>query len=167
MRDRRIDDLPALLRLPQRTHEHDGYPVRQSVVHADWLAAPDELLGAVALAADRVVGHAALHPGDDPDDAASLPQWQHATGRDGTELAVVTRLFTDRSVSGAGTVLLTHAMQQAARLGRTPVLVIDPDSPARGFCRRYSWQEIGIAVQQWGHRTVDAVLMVPNSARTA
>lgn len=165
VRDRRADDLPALLRLLQRTHEQDGYPVRQSVVHAGWLAAPDELLGAVALADDRVVGHVALHPADAPDQAAALRQWQRATGRDATGLAIVTRLFTDRSVAGAGTALLAHAVQEAARLGRTPVLLVDPDSPARGFYGRRGWCKVGTAVQQWGHRTVDAVLMVPAGAR--
>lgn len=42
------------------------------------------------------------------------------------------------------------------------VLLVDSQSTARGFYRRSGWQEVGTAVQRWGHRTVAAVLMVPN-----
>ena len=76
----------------------------------------------------------------------------------------MSRLFTDRSVPGAGTALLTAAVARAAELERVAVLLVDPDSPARAFYRRRGWQEVGSAVQHWGARTVDAVLMVPPGA---
>ena len=159
-------DLPGLLVVLRRTHEQEGYPVRAGAVSADWLAAPGELHGAVAVDGDRVVGHVALHPADGPQQAA-LSGWQRATGRPAEGLAVVSRLFTDRSVPGAGTVLLDHAVQRAAELGRVAVLLVDPDSPARGFYRRRGWVEVGTATQQWGHRTVQAVLMAPSEATGA
>ena len=165
VRARRREDLPGLLVLLQRTHEEEGYPVRAAAVRADWIATPDELHGAVAVHADRVVGHVALHPaGQEEGDA--LAQWERATGRSAPGLAVVSRLFTDRSVPGAGSLLLACAVQRAAELERVAVLLVDPDSPARAFYGRRGWQEVGSAVQHWGSRVVDAVLMVPPGART-
>lgn len=158
VRARRAGDLPALLVVLRRTHELEGYPVRAVAVSAGWLAADAELAGLVAVDGDRVVGHVALHAAAG-EDAEVLGPWQAATGRDSDGLAVVSRLFTDRSVRGAGTALLDAAVDRAAALGRVPVLLVDPVSPARGFYRRRGWREVGSAVQQWGHRTVDAVLM--------
>jgi GNAT superfamily N-acetyltransferase len=158
VRERHPDDLPPLLDILRRVHEREGYPVRSSAVRAEWLAPPGELLGAVATDGDRVVGHIGLHPAAGP--AAALLQWQRATGSEPDGLTVVSRFFTDRSLRGTGTVLLAHAVERADALGRLAVLQVDPDSPARDFYRRRGWQEVGTAVQQWGHRTVDAVLMV-------
>jgi GNAT superfamily N-acetyltransferase len=164
VRPRQDADLPTLLALLQRTHEREGYPVRASAVRADWLAAPTELTNAVAQYGERVIGHVALHPtatpGHDAGEDAASAQWQQATGLPAERLAVVSRLVTDRSVPGAGTALLMHALKAAADLGRAPVLLVDPDSGARGFYLRRGWREIGTARQQWGHRSVDAVLMV-------
>ncbi|MCW2779003.1 MAG: hypothetical protein JWN17_2728 [Frankiales bacterium] len=157
VRPRRPEDLPVLLALLQRTHEQEGYPVRAVAVSGWWLAAEDELGGWVATDDDRLLGHVALHPADDP---SALPLWQQATGRPAEQLAVVSRLFTDRTVRGAGAALLGHAQEQARVLGRTAVLQVDPDAPARAFYGRRGWQEVGTARQQWGHRTVDAVLLV-------
>lgn len=185
LRPRRPEDLAPLVVLLQRTHEQSGYPVRAAAVSAPWLAAPEELHAAVVVAGDRVVGHVALHPAGDDDpapdgppderlpderhaeerppdgEAAARRGWTQATGRSSDGLAVVSRLFTDGSVPGSGTLLLEHAVATAAALGRVAVLLVDPDSPARAFYRRRRWREVGTAVQQWGHRTVDAVLMVP------
>ena len=155
LRPRRPDDLPVLLALLQRTHEQEGYPVRAQAVSSWWLAPADELWSAVALDGDRVVGHVALHP-PEPD---GLPAWQTATGRGSDGLMAVSRLFTDRTVPGAGGALLDAALRHAAEAGREAVLLVDPDSPARGFYRRRGWREVGVAVQTWGHRTVGAVLM--------
>lgn len=157
VRGREPGDLPELLALLQRTHEQEGYPVRATAVNADWLASPAELDGAVAVGGGRVLGHVALHPAGD---AAASVGWQQTTGRGARGLAMVSRLFTDRSVPGTGTALLGHAVARAQELGRVAVLLVDPDSPARAFYDRRGWREVGTARQQWGHRTVDAVLMV-------
>ncbi len=164
LRDRAPGDLPALLVLLQRTHEREGYPVRAAAVSADWLAAPTELIGLVATGGGRVLGHVALHPADSPTDAGALEVWSRATGRGPAGLAVVSRLFTDRTVVGTGTALLGHAVQRAEGLGRLAVLLVDPDSAARAFYARRGWREVGSAVQQWGHRTVDAVCLVPGAS---
>lgn len=164
VRPREEADLPVLVTVLQRTHEREGYPVRATAVRADWLASETELLGAVADYDERIVGHIALHPtappGHDAGEDAASREWQRATGLAADRLAVVSRFVTDRSVPGAGTVLLAYAVRAAAELGRTPVLLVDPDSDARGFYLRRGWREIGTARQQWGHRSVDAVLMV-------
>ena len=156
-------DLPVLLGLLQRVHEEEGYPVQASAVRAGWLASPGELDAAVAVDDGRVVGHVALHPAG-RDDVAAVDQWQRATGRAPEHLAVVSRLFTDRSRPGSGTALLTHAVRRAVELDRVAVLLVDPHSPARGFYSRRGWHEVGTAVQRWGHRTVAAALMVPATA---
>ena len=159
VRPRRPDDVPPLLVLLRRTHEQEGYPVRETAVSGWWLASERELGGWAAEQDGRLLGHVALHPADD--DVVACPLWERATGRDADGLAVVSRLFTDRTVPGTGGALLQHAVEQAAALDRTPVLQVDPDSAARAFYLRRSWTEVGTARQQWGHRTVDAVLMVP------
>ncbi len=159
LRPRAAADLPVLLALLQRTHETVGYPVRAEAVAAEWLASPDELWSAVAAYGDRVVGHVALHPADGP--PVAVEQWCAATGRGPDGLAVVSRLYTDGTVPGAGTALLSAGVEAARGRDRLAVLQVDPDGPARGFYARRGWREVGAARQQWGHRTVDAVLMVP------
>lgn len=170
VRPRKPDDLPPLVSLLQRTHDQEGYPVRAKAVSADWLASPGALLGAVAVDGDRVVGHVALLPAEGAE-AGALRLWREATGRPAHGLAIVSRLFTDRTVPGAGTALLGHAVERAAELDRVAVLLVDPAVPARAFYGRRGWREVGSARQQWGHRTVDAVLMVadgkPAHARVA
>ena len=156
LRTREPGDLPVLLAVLQRTHETDGYPVRPEAVSAGWLADPAELGSWVAVAAGRVVGHVALHPAA----GTPVPLWVRATGRPADELAVVTPLFTDRTVPGAGRALLSRAVEEATARGLLPVLQVDPDAPARQFYGRLGWREVGTARQQWGPRTVDAVACV-------
>lgn len=165
MRPRRDGDLPDLLVILRRSHELYGYPVRASVVRADWLAQPSEIASAVAVHAGRVVGHVALHPAAGPGhhhgERAAAERWSQATGVPQDRLAVVSRLVTDGSVAGTGRTLLHHAEQTATALGRVPVLLVDPDAAARRFYLRHGWQEVGTAKQQWGEHLVDAVLMIP------
>jgi GNAT superfamily N-acetyltransferase len=158
LRSRRPADLPALLAVLQRTHAREGYPVRPEAVSSWWLAGEDELWSAVAVDDDRVVGHVALHPAAE-DDAGR--QWSAATGAPVDRLAVVSRLFTDRTVPGSGGALLDRAVQAARADGRTPVLLVDPDGAARDWYRRRAWRAVGTSRQQWGPRTVDAVLLLP------
>ena len=148
--------MPPLLVVLQRMHERVGYPVRPAAVSDWWLASEQELGGWVACAGERVVGHVALHPAD----GAALPLWQSATGRPHDQLAVVSRLFTDGTVPGAGTALLAHAVERAQSSGRVPVLEVDPQGGAADFYRRRGWRQVGSVVEQWGHRTVDAIVMV-------
>lgn len=166
VRPRAADDLPPLLAALAHSHERHGYPRRREVVRADWLATADELVGLVAVASGRVVGHVALHPaatGPDGDagEVQAAAQWSRATGVPEERLAVVSRLVTDGSVRGAGRALMTAAVRAAAEAGRTPVLLVDPVADARSFYARLGWQEIGTALQHWGQHEVDAVLMVP------
>lgn len=156
--------MPVLLPILQRSHELFAYPVRASVVRADWLATAGELGAWVAEYDGRVVGHIALHPTAAPgldageDDASA--QWQQATGATADELAVVSRFVTDGSTPGSGTALLEHAVRAADEEGRVPVLLVDPNGDALGFYRRRGWREIGTSAQQWGEHRVEAVLMV-------
>lgn len=171
MTDRAVDlvvrprvpaDLPALVAILQRSHDQHGYPVRASVVRADWLALPTELLGVVAEHDGRVVGHVALHPVATGDEGERLAgeRWSAATGVPPGRLAVVSRLVTDGTVRGAGRALLGTAVSAARARGRAPVLLVDPAAAARGFYLRRGWREVGTARQRWGEHVVDAVLMV-------
>ena len=140
-------------------HDAEGYPVRAAAVSGDWLADPVEHGGWIAQADGRPVGHVALHPPHGP----CLPLWTQGAGTD--SLAVVSRLFTDRTVRGAGSALLAHAVEQAREDSHTAVLEVDILSPALAFYLRRGWQDAGRAVQQWGHRTVDvAALVQPQNA---
>jgi len=168
VRTRTADDLPALLAILARSHERHGYPRRSEVVRADWLATDDELVGLVAVACGRVVGHVALHPaatGPDHDlgEVRATALWSQATAVPAQRLAVVSRLVTDGSVHGAGRALMSAVVHAAAGSGRTPVLLVDPVADARSFYGRLGWQEVGTARQHWGQHEVDAVLMVPGA----
>lgn len=162
VRPREERDLDVLLPLLQHLHETEGYPVRAAAVSARWLttsekpARPDrrELGGWVAEHDGRVLGHVGLHPAQGP----ALPLWQAGTGRDEDGIAVVSRLYTDRSVPGAGTALLAHAVAQAAP--RTAVLEVDVLSAAYRWYLRRGWREAGRVVQPWGHRQVDTAALV-------
>lgn len=164
VRSRRTTDLEPLLVLLAHVQQTEGYPVRAAAVSAEWLTSSDkpgrprqpELSGWVAEQDERVLGHVGLHPAGGP----CLPLWTAAAGCAEDGLAVVSRLFTDRSVRGTGTALLDHAVTQAHGLGRLPVLEVDGESPALGWYLRRGWVEVGRADQQWGHRLVDTAALV-------
>jgi GNAT superfamily N-acetyltransferase len=156
VRARVAADVAALLPLLARTHRDEGYPVRDEAV-SDWWLAPDDALGAwVAVTGDRVLGHVALMPAKGP----SLATWTAGTGCAAEALAVVSRLFTDRTVPGTGTALLARAAQEAAALHRTAVLEVDVEAPAYGFYLRQGWREVGRVAQTWGHRDVESAALV-------
>ena len=157
LRARRVEDVAPLLEILQVIHEREGYPVRDEAVSDWWLASSDELSNAVAELDGRPVGHVALHPADEG-------TWAGVTDTEVDELVVVSRLFTDRSAKGLGGQLLDEAVRQARALGRKPVLQVDPESAARDWYLRRGWQVLGSKRQQWGPRTVDAVLMEPGEA---
>jgi GNAT superfamily N-acetyltransferase len=161
VRERVAADVDVLLPLLARTHREEGYPVRDEAVSSWWLA-PEEALGAwVAADADRLVGHVALLPPRGP----SLDTWTAGTGEPADELAVVSRLFTDRTVRGSGTALLERAVAEAAASGRTAVLEVDVEAPAYAFYLRRGWRELGRVRQTWGSRDVESAALVRPSAR--
>ncbi len=141
VRARRAGDLPSLLTLLQHTHDEQGYPVRQEAVAAPWLALPAELASWVAVDGATVLGHVALHPVH----GACGPLWETLG-----EVAVVSRLFTDGSVPGTGSALLSTAVERATSLGRTAVLEVWVLSPAYGWYLRRGWTELGRVDQRWG-----------------
>ncbi len=141
VRSRREGDVPALVALLQRTHDEQGYPVRQEAVAALWLALPEELSSWVAVDGATVLGHVALHPVHGA--CASLWATQG-------EVAVVSRLFTDGSVPGTGSALLSTAVDRATSLGRSAVLEVWVQSPAYGWYLRRGWVDLGRVDQRWG-----------------
>ncbi len=159
-------DLDVLVPLLLRVHLAEGYPVRREAVSAAWLTSSEkpgvaprpELGGWVAEESERVLGHVGLHPPGEP----CLAIWTAATGRDAAGIAVLSRLFTDRTVAGAGSALIFRAVNEARLRGLAPVLEVDSTSPAYAFYLRRGWTEAGRAPQQWGPRLVDsAALLAP------
>ncbi len=137
-----------------QTHHDHGYPVNPAYVRADFLAGGDELGAWVAEHDGELVGHVALLAPS----GVSAPLWRAATGRHDDGIAVVSRLFS--RARGAGSVLLTWAVQAARDAGRAPVLEVERDSAARGFYLRRGWTAIGEVEQHWREPSVAVVPMV-------
>ncbi len=152
VRPRQAADVPALVRLLQRTHDEHRYPVRQEVVTPTWLAPTDELAAWVAVCSNHMRGHVALHPVH----GGSVVLWSQVPG----PLVVVSRLFTDGASRGTGILLLGRAVVRAHELGCTPVLEVWSDSPALGWYRRRGWQPLGATRQVWGDHHVLATALV-------
>ncbi len=169
LRARDAVDVPALLVLLQRVHETEGYPVRPAAVNATWLTSLEkpgvplrpDLASWVSLDGERLTGHVALHPAGGP----CLPLWIAATGRDADGIAVVARLYTDRTVPGCGSALLEAAVDGAHVRGLACVLEVDAASPAYGFYLRRGWHEAGRTPQQWGPRLVETAALIAPPAR--
>ena len=154
LRPRHPEDLPALVAVLERTHREVGYPVRAVNVRAGWLAEAHELGAWVAEQDGRTVGHVALHPVS----GRCAPVWREATGCGDAGLAVVSRLLSD--ARGAGSALLARAEQEAAALGRVPVLEVELRSPAREFYLRRGWRQVGEVDQRWGEHDVRVAALV-------
>lgn len=150
VRSRQAGDVPTLVGLLQRTHDEQRYPVRQEAVTAGWLAPADELAAWVAvdraLPGATVLGHVALHPVH----GESVALWSQVPGSP----VVVSRLFTDGSRRGTGLRLLGVAVEEAHRLGRTPVLEVWCESPALDWYLRRGWRSLGVTDQVWGDQPV-------------
>lgn len=154
VRPRRGADLEALVALLALTQRETGYPVDVAAVRADWLAVAGELGAWVAERDGRLVAHVALHLPH----GVSAPVWRAATGRSDDELAVISRLFS--RAPGAGSALLTTAIESARALGRAPVLEVQRDSGAYAFYLRRGWTVAGEVEQRWGGLPVSVAALV-------
>jgi GNAT superfamily N-acetyltransferase len=156
VRPRRPDDLEALVGLLALTQPEAAYPADPAHVRADWIATDDELGAWVATRAGDPVAHVSLLA---PYGLAA-PLWREATGREDSGLAVISRLFS--RAPGAGSALLSTAVQASHALDRTPVLETRRDSAAHRFYERRGWRTVGEVRQQWGSGapTIAAVLVL-------
>ena len=172
VRERRADDLPALVAALRAVHERDGYPVRWQADPAGWLT-PDGLRAAWVAeqpGTDRPLGHAALAAVDARGPATA--GWAQATGRPAERLSCLTRLFVclGSRGTGVGVALLDAAVAHARGEGRTAVLEVSPaDGPALALYRRHGWRDAGPGPPSWwvpgGGASV--LLVAPDAAQTS
>ena len=152
VRERRPDDLRALVEALRAVHERDGYPVRWKADPAGWLT-PDGLQGAWVAElpdADGPVGHAALVAVDPDEPAAGA--WSAAAGQRPERLWCLTRLFVGLGARGAGVGvgLLDTVVAHTRAEDRTAVLEVDPaDAPAVALYRRHGWRPAGEGPARW------------------
>lgn len=128
IRNRTDADLDGAMDLLARVHNADGYPSTLADVMA-FLAPPYEVAAWVAVAAEGVVGHVALHR---PPNSATVAGASRMTGLDPERLVVLARLFTSpsRRGHGIGKRLLARAQSEAERRGERAVLDVGKDFPS-------------------------------------
>lgn len=107
------------MRLLERVHATDEYPVFWPDDPARWLSPQGAIRAWVAERSRDVVGHVLLRTV-----AARDAEWQEATAGRAAELGVISRLFVDSDLRGAGLgrSLLDAAMNEALSRGLCPVL---------------------------------------------
>lgn len=142
IRRRRNVDERSVLALLDQVRATDGYPVHMPEGARAFLLPPYEL---AAWVPDRggIVGHVALH--HDPRSAA-LAATCALAGLAPEETVTVSRLFVAPPARGAGVAraLLDHAVAEAHRLGRRPILdVVKGFDAAIRLYEHAGWQHVG------------------------
>ena len=166
IRERTLDDLPALARVLAAQQPHTGYPQRWPLPWPveSFLRRQGELGAWVATlgdAADVPVGHVSVTAveGDGPE----VDGWVAGTGRPVEDLAAVSVLFVDHEVSGVGVgrALLEASVAFIRGTGRVPVLdVVQETERAVRLYQRAGWQVVGEARPSWLPDTHRPVLLM-------
>ena len=141
IRERRPEDLPALVPVLAESHQASASPVNWPADPPRWLT-PDGLLGAWVAEVDGVVlGHIALVMAGE---VTSGP-WAADTGRPADEAAEVSRVFVAEAAQGksVGRRLLDAACASAKAQGRHPILgVLDHNRSAIAMYERAGWRRL-------------------------
>ncbi|AUG77040.1 GCN5 family acetyltransferase [Kitasatospora sp. MMS16-BH015] len=144
VRERGVGDLDACLRALRSVQETDGYPVVWPRDPLGWLTPAGVVGGWVAELDGVVVGQVLLGPaGEGLAADAGLPA---------AELVSVVRLFVGVAARGRGVarLLLARATEEAARLGRRPVLEVETRAEAAiALYERAGWKLVGTRVADW------------------
>lgn len=143
IRPRTDDDLDALVVVASLVHARDGYPPR----YADDLTAlftrVEPVAAWVAVDADAVVGHVALH---DATTGAAMALATEATALASDDLIVLARLLVtpDARGTGVGRGLIATAVAEAHSRGRRPYLdvAVTLDAAIRLYAS-LGWERIG------------------------
>ena len=144
VRSRADDDLPALRQLAQDVHALDGYPPRLPQDLGQFVAAPGALASFVATANGQVIGHVCVSPSSSPE---VLGLAQQALGVQRKDIAVVARMLVSPTTRrrGVARALLTEAVAEARRLGRTPILdVATHFTGAIALYESAGWRRLGL-----------------------
>jgi ribosomal protein S18 acetylase RimI-like enzyme len=151
IRLRRAEDLPVLADVLAAQQPVTGYPQRWPLPWPveEFLVRDGELGAWVAELDGRVVGHvSAAEVGK----GIEVDGWVAGAGRPAEELAAVSVLFVDHTVSGrgVGSALLDHAVEAIRSAGRLPVLdVVQETDKAVRLYQRKGWQVVGEARPWW------------------
>lgn len=154
LRERREEDLPALLDALREQQPLTGYPQTGFEVKEDFIVRYFELVCLVAEVDGRPVGHVSIQEaGEVHHDATgrTLAAWERGHGRPASELGVISALFIDNSVrgQGVGTLLLDTAAQWCRDHGLGPCLDIVPNrSGALDMYRARGWVTVD-EVETW------------------
>ena len=170
IRSRRGGDLPALARLLEEQRPHTGYPQSWPLPYSveRFLVRRGELGAWVAELDGSVVGHVAVTTADP---GAETDGWVAGSGRPRDELAAVSVLFVDHTVSGrgVGTALLDEAVGFIRGRGCLPVLdVVQETERAVQLYLRHGWQVVGEARPWWLPEDLLPVLLMvlPDDVQT-
>jgi GNAT superfamily N-acetyltransferase len=167
VRARRQADLDACEQLVRVVYELDGYPGHWPDDLRGFLADPVAIAAWVAVAADEIVGHVALHP-DSSEAAMSLAT--SATGLPPSSCGFVCRLFVAPTArrSGIGRALLETAAQHARGRGLRPILdVVTRFQAAIDLYETSGWTRAGTVVAHVGDDITleEFVYVAPPAAR--
>jgi ribosomal protein S18 acetylase RimI-like enzyme len=163
VRPRSGADLAACERIAREVHRSDGYPrFMPDDDYQGFLVSPDALGAWVAVAADDVVGHVALHRRTIE---AAMQLAAGSIGCRAEELAVVARLFvaSDARGGGVGRTLLRRAANDARTRGRWPVLDVSVElAPAVALYEAEGWVRLGtVAFDAAGTSFAEYVYVAP------
>lgn len=128
------------MRLLERVRATDNYPVFWPHDPARWLSPHGTICAWVAERGRDVVGHVVLRAV-----AAGDAEWEAATAWCAAELGVISRLFVDADLRGAGFggSLLDAATTEALSRGLHPVLdVVETRVSAIQFFERRGWRRV-------------------------
>ena len=144
VRSRTNGDLPSLRQLAQDVHALDGYPPRLPRDLGQFVAAPEALASLVATINEQVVGHVCVSPSSSPEVLGLAKQ---ALGLQSEDIAVVARMLVSPTTRrrGVARALLTDAVAEARRLGRTPILdVATHFAGAIALYESAGWRRLGL-----------------------
>jgi GNAT superfamily N-acetyltransferase len=171
VRPRTGEDIAALAEVLAGQQPHSGYPQNWPLPFAveSFIARADEDAAWTAELGGRVVGHVAVarvEPGLEAD------LWTAGAGLPREQLAAVSVLFVDHTVTGRGVgkALLATAVAAIRDSGRTPVLdVVQETASAVELYRRTGWQVVGEGRPWWlpdDHRPV-LFMVLPDGPPTS
>ncbi len=158
VRPRQPADLPVLAEVLAAQQPVSGYPQSWPLPYPveSFLARDGELGAWVAEVDDagmprgrRVVGQVSVTTVGQSDEADG---WTAALGCSIGEIAAVSALFVDHTITGqgAGGALLARASVEIRAMGRRPVLdVVQESTDAVAFYRARGWEVIGEARPSW------------------
>jgi GNAT superfamily N-acetyltransferase len=136
-------DLDGCIRLAEKVHETDGYPVYFPDGLRQFIASPDAISSWVVEERGEIVGHVALHRrSTDPVMAMATD----ALGQPCERIGVVARLLVDPELrrEGLGRLLLHTAAQDALARDLWPILdVVTKHTGAVGLYESCGWIRAG------------------------